>query len=146
MFDQVGLPKITEYTSQEWQWIYQWWGRGWGGTTVPIPCNSKWCCGQKVLQKQALSRPEHQCRRHLLDGGLELLTQNGEHRDEVITEGLYCRPFKQRRGQASDISGRAVQASSTLLPILCFSYFQDWKDDFQMLSLSQAPKSIREKN
>lgn len=30
MFDQVGLPMITEYTSQEWQWIYQWWGRGRG--------------------------------------------------------------------------------------------------------------------
>lgn len=41
----------------------------------------------------------------LLYGGLELLTQDSEDRDNVITEGLYCSAFKTEEVQALDTGG-----------------------------------------
>lgn len=54
--------------------------------------------GQDALQVQELQLLL------VINGGLQLLTQNSKHRDKVITEGLNCRPFKQKRLQALDIS------------------------------------------
>lgn len=110
------------------------------GTTVPMLCNFKWCCRQKLLQKQSVNESEHQCWRHLLDGSLELLTQNSEHRDKVITEGLYGWPFKQRRWQALDIGRGHYRLPQQSFPSSAFDTFRTGKMIFRCWAFLRSPK------